>query len=198
MADTNISLPLGRAIYPSLKIADTKFHELGQYKCNVSVPIKEASGTMDKLTSIFKEHTGKPPIKTDNTMWKMEIDADTGEETGNVIFKCAVKNVQRRDGELWDRRPKQFDAKMNPVNLDPFGGTEMYVSASVYAWSAAGKKGVSLQPMAVQIINLVERSGGNAEGFGFQAQEGFQSEETNYNFGEKNETTQEEESFEDF
>ena len=198
MADTNISLPLGRAIYPSLKIADTKFHELGQYKCNVSVPIKEASGTMDKLTSIFKEHTGKPPTKTDNTMWKMEIDADTGEETGNVIFKCAVKNVQRRDGELWDRRPKQFDAKMNPVNLDPYGGSELYVSASVYAWSAAGKKGVSLQPMAVQIINLVERSGGNAEGFGFQAQEGFQSEETNYNFGETNETAQEEESYEDF
>ena len=197
MADTNISIPLGRALYPALKIAETKFHDLGQYKCNVSVPLKEATSTMDKLSGLFKEHTGKVPPKSENTMWKMEIDPDTGEETGNVIFKCSVKNVRRRDGELWDRRPKQFDAKMNPVDLDPYGGTEMYVSASVYAWSAAGKKGVSLQPMAVQIINLVERSGGNAEGFGFQAQEGFQAEETNYNFGETNETTQEE-SFEDF
>ena len=197
MADINLALPLGRAIYPALKTADTKFHELGQYKCNVSVPLKEASGTMEKLTGIFKDHTGKAPTKADNTMWKMETDQDTGEETGNVIFKCSVKNVQRRDGDLWDRRPKQFDAKMNPVNLDPYGGTELYVSASVYAWSAAGKKGVSLQPMAVQIINLIEREGGTAEGFGFQTQEGFQSEEANYNFEAVNETTKEE-SFEDF
>ena len=130
MSDTKISLPLGRAIYPSLKTADTKFHDLGIYKCNVSVPVKEATSTMEKLSAIYKQHTGKAPVKTDNTMWKMEVDEETGEDTGNVIFKCSVKNVRRRDGELWDRRPKQFDAKMNPVTLDPSGGTELYVSAS--------------------------------------------------------------------
>ncbi|MDP1171568.1 hypothetical protein, partial [Klebsiella pneumoniae] len=90
---------------------------------------------------------------------------------GNVIFKCSVKNVQRKNGEMWDRRPKQFDAKMKPVDLDPSGGTELYVSASIYEWVAGGKKGVSLQPLAVQIINLVERGGGNdAAAFGFGKQ----------------------------
>lgn len=201
MSDTRISLPLGRAIYPALKQPDTKFHDLGIYKCNVSVPLKAASSTMEKLSEIHKRHTGKVPAKADNTLWKMEVDEETGEETGNVIFKCTVKNVRRRDGELWDRRPKQFDAKMNPVDLDPYGGTELYVSASVYEWSAGGKKGVSLQPLAVQIINLVERSGGNAEGFGFQAQDGFEADTThnnNYNFGGSDETTEAEEEFEDF
>jgi hypothetical protein len=196
MSDTRISLPLGRAIYPALKFADTKFNELGIYKCNVSVPLKEATDTMEKLSMIFKAHTGKVPAKAENTMWKMEIDEETGEETGNVVFKCSVKNVQRKNGELWDRRPKQFDAKMNPVNLDPSGGTELYVSASVYEWSAGGKKGVSLQPLAVQIINLVERGGASAESFGFAAQDGFETDD-NYSFGEDDAPTQKEE-FEDF
>ena len=198
MSDTRISLPLGRAIYPSLKRADTKFHELGIYKCNVSVPLKEATSTMEKLTEIHKRHTGKAPTKAENTMWKMEVDEETGEETGNVVFKCSVKNVRRRDGELWDRRPKQFDAKMNPVDLNPYGGTELYVSASIYEWSAGGKKGVSLQPLAVQIINLVEGGAGSGENFGFQKQDGFEGETTEYKFGTTDDTAQEEEVYDDF
>lgn len=197
MSDIRISLPLGRAIYPALKFADTKFNELGIYKCNVSVPVKEATATMEKLSTIYKDYVGKAPAKAENTMWKMEIDEETGDETGNVIFKCTVKNVQRKNGELWDRRPKQFDAKMNPVDLDPSGGSELYVSASVYEWSAGGKKGVSLQPLAVQIINLVERGGASAESFGFEAQEGFEAND-NYNFGEANVANSNEEEFEDF
>lgn len=198
MSDTRISLPLGRAIYPALKHADTKFHDLGIYKCNVSVPLKEATSTMEKLTEIHKRHTGKAPAKAENTMWKMEVDEETGEETGNVVFKCSVKNVRRRDGELWDRRPKQFDAKMNPVDLNPYGGTELYVSASIYEWSAGGKKGVSLQPLAVQIINLVEGGAGSGENFGFQKQDGFESETTEYKFGTTDDTAQEEEVYDDF
>ncbi|WOZ55641.1 single-stranded DNA-binding protein [Roseobacter phage CRP-118] len=198
MSDTRISLPLGRAIYPALKHADTKFHDLGIYKCNVSVPLKEATSTMEKLTEIHKRHTGKAPTKAENTMWKMEVDEETGEETGNVVFKCSVKNVRRRDGELWDRRPKQFDAKMNPVDLNPYGGTELYVSASIYEWSAGGKKGVSLQPLAVQIINLVEGGAGSGENFGFQKQDGFEGETTEYKFGTTDDTAQEEEVYDDF
>ena len=198
MSDIRIALPLGRAMYPALKTPDTKFNDLGIYKANVSVPHKEATATMSKLTEIFKSHTGKAPNKAENTMWKLETDDETGEETGNVIFKVTVKNVRRRDGELWDRKPKQFDSKMKPVNLDPYGGTEMYVSASVYAWDAAGKKGVSLQPMAVQIISLVERSAGSGESYGFQEQEGgYEGELTEYKFGDIDETStvEEEEDF---
>lgn len=198
MSDTRISLPLGRAIYPALKNADTKFHDLGIYKCNVSVPLKEATSTMEKLAEIHKRHTGKAPPKAENTMWKMEVDEETGEETGNVVFKCSVKNVRRRDGELWDRRPKQFDAKMNPVDLNPYGGTELYVSASIYEWSAGGKKGVSLQPLAVQIINLVEGGASSGENFGFQKQDGFEGETTEYKFGTTDDTAQEEEVYDDF
>ena len=87
---------------------------------------------------------------------------------------------------------------MNPVNLDPYGGTEMYVSVSVYTWDAAGKKGVSLQPMAIQIISLVERSASSGESYGFQEQEdGYEGELTEYKFGDINETSaiEEEEDF---
>lgn len=192
MSDTKIALPLGRAVYPALKRPDTKFNELGIYKANVIVPLKEATGVMDQLSNIFKQHTGKVPAKAENTMWKMEVDEETGEETGNVIFKCTVKNVMRKNGELWDRRPKQFDAKMNPIDVDPRSGTELFISASVYEWSAGGKKGVSLQPLAVQIINLVEGNSASGDAFGFQEREGFEAptDTYNYNFGETNDETE--------
>jgi hypothetical protein len=197
MSDTKLALPLGRAIYPALKRPDTKFNELGIYKANVSVPLKEAAGVMEQLSNIYKQHTGKAPAKADNTMWKLEVDEETGEETGNVIFKCTVKNVLR-NGVIWDRRPKQFDAKMNPIDVDPRGGSEMYVSASVYAWSAGGKKGVTIQPLAIQVINLIEGIGSNPESYGFQKRDGFEAAElddNNFNGGTDDEPEAESEDF---
>jgi hypothetical protein len=197
MSDTKLALPLGRAIYPALKRPDTKFNELGIYKANVSVPLKEAAGVMEQLSNIYKQHTGKAPAKADNTMWKLEVDEETGEETGNVIFKCTVKNVLR-NGVIWDRRPKQFDAKMNPIDVDPRGGSEMYVSASVYAWSAGGKKGVTIQPLAIQVINLIEGIGSNPESYGFQKRDGFEAadlDDNNFNGGTDDEPEAESEDF---
>lgn len=173
MADVRLSTPPGVAVYPRLKTPDTKFDELGIYKADVSVPMSDAVGIMKTLADIHKNHTGKVPPKADNTMWTVETD-DAGEETGNVIFKLRVKNRLNKQGELWDRRPKQFDAALKPVDVNPWGGTKMVVSFDVYEWTSGNKKGVSLQPCAVQIIDLKSGSGGpDAANFGFAPQEGF-------------------------
>ena len=171
-----ISIGPGKAVYPRLAQPDTKFDELGQYKADVSVPKFEAKQTMEILSEHFKEHTGKTPKKADNTMWYFETNED-GDETGNVVFKCRVKNkLRKRDGKLWDRKPKMFDAALKPVDVNPFGGSTYVVSAEVYAWEAGAKKGVSLQPVGVQIIELVSGSGPSASSMGFKAQEGYMAD----------------------
>ena len=171
-----ISIGPGKAVYPRLSQPDTKFDELGQYKADVSVPLAEAEPIMEILSKPFKAHTGKAPKKADNTMFYFETDIN-GDETGNVVFKCRVKNkLRKRDGKLWDRKPKLFDAALKPVDVNPFGGSTYVVSAEVYAWEAGAKKGVSLQPVGVQIIELVSGSGPSASSMGFKAQEGYMAD----------------------
>lgn len=173
MADIRLSTPLGTAVYPRLKTPDTKFDELGQYKADCSVPKAEAEELIEQLIDIHKRHTGKVPKRSENTMFMDEID-DQGNETGNVVFKIRVKNRLNKKGELWDRRPKLFDAALKPIDVNPWGGTKYIVSFDVYEWNAGDKKGVSLQPVGVQIIDLKTGTGGpDASAMGFAAQEGY-------------------------
>ena len=166
-----ITLPKGTARFPSLHKADYKFNENGVYKANVAVPVQEAEAVMTKLQSIAKAELGKALPKADNSLWKMEID-DNGDETGMVMFKATVKNIIKRDGELWDRKPKQFDAELNVVNEVIFGGSELVVACDVRIWEFSGKKGISLQPTAVQIIKLVGPANGGGEN-PFEKMDGF-------------------------
>ena len=177
MADKRLSTPPGIAVYPRLKTPDTKFDELGQYKADIAVPLKDAEPLMAQLQAIHKAHTGKPAKKTENTMFYMETD-DAGEETGNVVFKIRVKNRMTKKGDIWDRRPKLFDAALKPIDVNPYGGSKIIVSFDVYEWNAGDKAGVSLQPAGVQILELVTGSGASPEAMGFSAQEGYTDSST--------------------
>lgn len=170
--------PKGKAVFPHLGRPDTKFHDLGIYKADILVPVEEAKDLMDKLCAFYKNETGAAANKFDNTMFKLDVDED-GEPTGNVMFKLRVKNRMTKAGDLWDRKPKMFDAQLTPCpQANPYGGTEMAVNFEAYAWNAGGKQGVSLQPVAIQITNLVDgkSGGGDAGGFGFEATDGFTAE----------------------
>lgn len=173
MTDKTMTIGPGVAVYPALQRPDTKFDENGTYKADVSMPKEKAKAAMQELAAIFKAHTGKAPKATNNTMWCYETDEE-GEETGNVVFKCRIKNRLNREGKLWDRKPALFDAALKPAgDINPWGGTVMAVSVSVYCWEAGGKKGVSLQPRGVQIIELKTGGGSDASSMGFAAQDGF-------------------------
>lgn len=176
MSDTRISIGPGLAVYPRLQTPDTKFDELGIYKADVSVPLADAEPIMAQLQVIHKAHTGKPAKKSDNSMWYMETD-DAGEETGKVVFKARVKNRKKRDGTIWDRRPVLFDAGLKKIDVNPYGGSKYIVSVDVYEWDAGGKKGVSLQPVGVQVLELVSGNGPDASSMGFAAQEGYTAPE---------------------
>lgn len=166
---TKITLPVGVARYPALVYPDKKFHTPGIYKANVAVPAEEAEGIITKLQAIAKEHLGKALPKSKNSMWEFEVD-DEGNETNTVLFKCSIKNHERKNGELWDRKPVQYDSQNNIVSYNVWGGTEMRVACEVYVWEWSGKKGISLQPYAVQILNLVQ--GGDSAESPFGAEEG--------------------------
>lgn len=179
-SSTKMKLPKGMAVFPHLARPDTKFNPLGIYKTLLAIPVKEAESILKELAAVYKGHVGKVPAKSENTMWKMELDEETGEETGRVLFKLNVKNVELKDGSIWDRKPKQFDAKLNQVQENIATGSEIYANVELYCWDAGGSKGVTLQPLAIQIVKLVAFGGGiDASSFGFESvKDGFEGDMT--------------------
>lgn len=185
-----ITFPKAEAVYPALGRPDTKFDELGQYKADFRLPEAEAEPVIAKLQKIVKEHTGKAYPKKKNSMWYYEVDPETGDETGSVVFKVRVKNKLRKsDGKLWDRRPLLIDAKKNdlPTDTNPWGGTIYRVQAEVYCYHQP-QKGVTLQPLVVQIIDLVT-GGSKADTSAFDEEEGFEIEADTSDFEDEGEAS---------
>ena len=175
MAKITLVSPQGKAVYPALLRPDTKFDPLGAYKADIRIPLQEAKDFMKALSKPFKEYIGKAPHVKDNTMWKFDLD-DDGNETGSVTFKFRVKNKEKKDGSIWDRKPRLFDSSNTPLapTVNPWGGSTLAVAVEVYCWKAGAKTGVSLQPLAVQVIDLITgNDGGSGDSYGFGETEGF-------------------------
>lgn len=156
-------------MYPALKRPDTKFDNNGIYKADVRIPTSEAEPLMEKLAGIYKNHMGKAIDPNDNPLYI--VDKEDGKPTGTITFKLRVKNVMRKDGELWDRRPQLFDSELKPCDVDPKGGSVFKVSFDVWEYEKP-KNGVKLQPVAVQILELQERATQDPSAYGFEAEEG--------------------------
>lgn len=176
MADKYIRLttPKGTAQYPWLSKPDTKFNDKGTYKVNIIVPAKEAQAFIKKVTEIRDQFFAQEKTKKKAQLpFAKEVD-DQGNETGNVVIKCKVDN---RDD--WDRKPKQFDASGNRIDKNVGGGSILKANVQVYTWNVSSLGvGVTLQPVAVQVIELNEFGGSdNAEDFGFEKEDGFVSDE---------------------
>lgn len=164
-----LSTPKGVAVYPALKRPDTKFDNNGIYKADVRIPTSEAEPLIEKLADVYKAHMGKAIDPDNNPLYI--VDKDDGKPTGTVTFKLRVKNVMRKDGELWDRRPQLFDSELKPCDVDPKGGSVFKVSFDVWEY-VKPQNGVKLQPVAVQILELQERGNQDPSAFGFEEEEG--------------------------
>ena len=166
MASEKMKTPRGIAVFPALHRPDTKFDENGSYKADLRLDPSNpgVQKFLSKIDALYKSHMGKAhPKNADssnkNALYYAEADKETGEPTGFVVVKMRVKNkISKRSGELWDRRPAQFDAKGRPIGnpKQVGGGTVMIVSFEPYCWVNGATKGVSLQPLAIQIIELKE------------------------------------------
>jgi len=168
--------PKGRAVYPHLHAPDTKFDAGGVYQTKNNVPAAEAQAEIEKIDAaiaaqvkVAQKENPKKEIKPATTPYKVEED-------GSITFNYKMKAVgKRKDGTMFKRRPRLFDAQGNPApaGLRVGGGSLIRVSYEMYPfWTALIGAGVSLRLEAVQVIELKEFGGGNAESFGFAQEEG--------------------------
>lgn len=179
MADKQISAK-GEFVYPHLNKPDVRFNEAGEYKLTLKVPQKEALSMvtlLDKeldacIAKVEKEKKGKK-VKLAPKPYQIE--------DGFAFFKFKMKatGVNRKTKESFSQKPALFDSNKNPFpqSTSIWGGSKGKVAFNVkdYFVPALGA-GITLQLIAVQIIDLVE--GGGKQGDLFDKEDGYTVQET--------------------
>lgn len=173
MKNKTITTPAGIARYPSLNRPDKKFDDIGVYKVNLEMSMQDAEPFIDQLDGMFAEFVAdkKRELKKD----KLKMHGLPWEENdGQVQFKLKVKAVgKNKEGEEYSRAPKIFDAAGQPLEANIGGGSKLRVAVVPYFWYTASLgAGITLQPKAVQVLDLVTwGDGGSASSYGFDVVE---------------------------
>lgn len=173
--------PKGIAKYPWLTAPDTKFNPDGDYKVTIVLGAAEATPIVKflderleaSIAQAKKENAGKKIREADPPY---KVNEDTGEV--EVTFKMKAK-VNMKNGDSFEQKPAIFDAKLKPMkDVNVGGGSSIKVNYECFGfYTALIGAGVSLRLKAVQVLNLVEFSGGaSAASMGFKEEEGFEQE----------------------
>jgi hypothetical protein len=79
----------------------------------------------------------------------------------------------KETGEEYSRKPTLFDATGKEEDVNVGGGSKLKIAVVPYCWYTASLgAGITLQPKAVQVLDLVTwGNGGTAEAYGFDVSE---------------------------
>jgi hypothetical protein len=143
--------PAGIAVYPRLNKPDTKFDAVGEFKTGLKLDPSDpaAKAFLDKMEA-FAAANGI----TKGLPWKDEA-GDNGEPTGMVIVKYKVKAFwPAKDGNPPEsRKPAVVDAGKQILTANVGGGSTIRISGEMATYDGFGG-GVSLQPKAIQVLDL--------------------------------------------
>jgi hypothetical protein len=173
MATKTITTPAGIARYPSLNRADTKFDDIGVFKVNLEMSSDDAAPFIEAIDGLFSEFLAdkKRELKKE----KLKLHAFPWEENdGMTQLKLKVKAIGKtKEGEEYSRQPKLFGADGQPLEANVGGGSKLKVAVVPYFWYTASLgAGITLQPKAVQVLDLVTwGDGGSASAYGFDVVE---------------------------
>ena len=180
---TKVVTGVGVSQYAWLTQPDTRFDEIGHYKTNLILSGQDAdtlkaaiNEELTKSVALAKEKAKGKNIKTAPAPFEDELD-DDGQPTGSTVFKFKTKaQITTKDGKIIPNRVAIFDSKGTPMtDCNVWSGSEMKVSAELVPYyTAMVGAGVSMRLRAVQITKLVEGGNGNAKGYGFGEEEGYE------------------------
>lgn len=133
--------PKGRAQFPWLTKADTKFDSDGVYKTGLIVPAAKAQKLVDICEEIADEAFDAKKRKKVNMPFEEDDD-------GNIVFKVKSYN-----------KPGLFDSKGTRVKVEfgpNRGGSEIRIAGTAKAYSTGGNVGVTLYMNSVKILSLAD------------------------------------------
>ena len=175
----------GKANWVKVFEPDTKFNATGDYTIDVVAPADDPATVQmcERLDGIVQEAFNaelkkKPAAK--NTLstrasYKDEYHHETGEPTGNVVFKFKMKaEVRKKDGTTFEQRPVVVDAKRSPVDrtVGIGNGSVVKVAFEAAPYVVQNVAGAALRLKAVQVIDLIEYNGAGGDSL-FDEEDGY-------------------------
>ena len=184
----NATSPKGKALWCKITEPDRMYNAKGELStslvCDPSLP--DVKAFVEKLEAL-RDQALAETIETLGAKGKQYSVADVyadeydkeGNATGNIIFKFKLKDIDDRVAGGKQSTIPVVDAKrqvVNPVPLVGNGSTIRCLAyASPYAMASTKIVGISMLWTKMQLIDLVEFTGGAGDGFededGFSAQE---------------------------
>lgn len=174
--------PTGIAKYPKLNEADFKFKtQEGQFSVTLVYTPEEAKPFLAELEKAFKSEKVKEEQKhgkkikkiSPHAKWGKEIDKDDN-ETGNfyVKFNMNHKYFNRQNELAFEKRPMIYNSQAQ-VDTESVigGGSKLKVNFEVHPYNTSIGFGLTLHPIAAQIIELSSGDGGGANPFTAQEEE---------------------------
>lgn len=184
--------PKGVLVFPYLNKPDTKFKKEGAYRARLKLEGEDAQAFLAKMEAAYtkaidlaveelkskaktpalaKSITVKSIKKASDKPWKPEIDPETGDETGAILFNFGKKaSFVNKEGETVELRVDLFDAAKKPFPRKTmiYGGSTAKIAYEAhYFYTPALGAGLTLRLNGAQIIEL--RTGGakDADAYGF-------------------------------
>lgn len=178
-----LTTPKGYAQYPYLLEPDTKFNPEGDYKVNLAMDDNESTKKLitklDQILDNFYEENEDVAKAQAKGRKVMKADIFEYDSEGRVVLKFKQKAViTKKDGSKFEVKIPQFDAKGKPMKANIGRDSVIKVNFSIkpYYMPTTKTVGLSLRPVAVQVIDLKEfANGGSAEAYGFGEEEGYES-----------------------
>lgn len=193
-----IVTPAGIAVYPHLTEPDSRFEgQEPKYKIKLRLDPNNSDHAKFIADIEQKREAALPAMKAEYPKFaaRMKLEYDTvkeefdkeGEATGFVVieFKCKASIKSKTDpNKTTPIKPKLFDSKNRalPEGTKIGGGSIVKVAFTPIPFAFSNTKvGLSLRLEAVQVIELVEYSGGRSP---FEEEEGgYEAEETPFDAG---------------
>jgi hypothetical protein len=180
----NIVSPKGKASWCKVNVPDTMFNDKGILSTGLicdpkDPPVQAFIERLEELRDLALAETVETLGAKTKGIKARDVYTDeivNGEETGNIIFKFALKDIETRTAEGRQDSIMVADAKRNKIDKVPNVGNGSVIRCASYAnpyYMANTKEvGISLIWSKMQLIELVEFSGGGGD---FDEEEGYSS-----------------------
>lgn len=194
--------PLGVAQYPWLVEPDTKFNPDGDYKVNMlfakwTPELKYIVNDLNQMLEEYYQAIITDPKYAKNASKIQKADIWEEDCDGDIVMKFKQKAIIKSIKGTHEVKIPIFDSKGKPLSDIKLGGgshIKLCFSAAPYYVPSTRMCGLSLRPVAVQVIELKEwAEGGTMQAYGFKDEDGYEGEAK-----DEDEDEDEDHPFEDF
>lgn len=178
--------PLGVAQYPWLVEPDTKFNPDGDYKVNMlfakwTPELKYIVNDLNQMLEEYYQGIITDPKYAKNASKIQKADIWEEDCDGNIVMKFKQKAIIKSIKGTHEVKIPIFDSKGKPLSDIKLGGgsqIKLCFSAAPYYVPSTRMCGLSLRPVAVQVIELKEwAEGGTMQAYGFKDEDGYEGAE---------------------